>query len=912
MLNAQQLRFAESGLTSCKLIGNPGCGKTRSIIEYIIDKRIKKVISSSNHFIILTFSKAAQQSFLNKGKQSSYPSLFSNKSIRTIHSMAAYIYDQLFKSKSISLATIILATYRALLNDANTDAVRNMSCLANCKFIIVDEAQDINETQYNLAKQLAEVLLVPLILVGDPNQSIYQFQGGNDKHLMNHSETVHNLTKNYRSTKEIIAFLNEIRPHDTLPLMECANNTSGPKPILFGGTVSEIQEYIISTIRSSQYNYEDIAIIGPIKKSSYNHITFGLTLATQTLHDAGIPFVNYYKDGKDQVSNSDQIRPRSGHVNVLTCHNSKGLEFKLTIVVNYHLNTFTRQPSIRDYDNFKYLWYVGLSRAQEQLIICSIKNRLVFPEIMNVPKELYCIQGNPKMQLLDPKKHLSKTDTFAQINIVDCLSTHEMFDDKRYLEFQDFNMYSSTHSQLYEIHQEQPFAHSEYAMLYGMFAERLFMFYYYQSKDNLVGFVEFLLSQIGSIVFVPKKYVKVYSHIKQRGFVDNKGIININKTISKESDVVDFINYCKSQAKGPWVQTYLYHDAIHYNKAELENMCKQMLTSKDKETQLFQVIRYLYQFECEKKYILSYDFSKELDAFSVYYNPIRSVAQSYESLSFEISVYHQNMPWLAGRIDAINDITGGIIELKFVNDISIKHDLQTILYYNNLYPDWSNKSNIEIINLKSGVCKSVRLTHSITPWIFNIFICKATKQRMVNNVIVCDLETNTIDPFGDPFSPFNTEIIDRHFFEYNLRCPVSTGLVRNNYPITNSEVHGIEESHLNDADDFSDLKNEMNTISEFCRTPTLIAHNGNRFDFKVLEYHEVMPKDIVKVDSIPLINHLTNSRIKSNSLIQQYNAIFNCNCQQLHRAKEDVDLIIDIMDHFELKNTEIRCLQVMN
>ena len=35
--------------------------------------------------------------------------------------------------------------------------------------------------------EICNKLKIPLVLVGDPNQSIYQFQGGSDKFLLNHS-----------------------------------------------------------------------------------------------------------------------------------------------------------------------------------------------------------------------------------------------------------------------------------------------------------------------------------------------------------------------------------------------------------------------------------------------------------------------------------------------------------------------------------------------------------------------------------------------------------------------------------------------------------------------------------------------------------------------------------------------------
>ena len=60
-----------------------------------------------------------------------------------------------------------------------------ISFLSKCKFIIVDEAQDINKYQYDLIKLIASKLNIPLILVGDPNQNIYQFRGTDNYFMIN-------------------------------------------------------------------------------------------------------------------------------------------------------------------------------------------------------------------------------------------------------------------------------------------------------------------------------------------------------------------------------------------------------------------------------------------------------------------------------------------------------------------------------------------------------------------------------------------------------------------------------------------------------------------------------------------------------------------------------------------------------
>ena len=43
------------------------------------------------------------------------------------------------------------------------------------KVIFVDEAQDISFIQYDLINKLSKFLNCPVIMVGDPNQNIYQF-----------------------------------------------------------------------------------------------------------------------------------------------------------------------------------------------------------------------------------------------------------------------------------------------------------------------------------------------------------------------------------------------------------------------------------------------------------------------------------------------------------------------------------------------------------------------------------------------------------------------------------------------------------------------------------------------------------------------------------------------------------------
>ena len=82
------------------------------------------------------------------------------------------------------------------------------------RFFTVDEYQDISPLQHALLDQwLGEH--AELCVVGDPNQTIYSFTGASSEFLRDFADrfpgaSVVNLTTNYRSTKQIVAFANRL------------------------------------------------------------------------------------------------------------------------------------------------------------------------------------------------------------------------------------------------------------------------------------------------------------------------------------------------------------------------------------------------------------------------------------------------------------------------------------------------------------------------------------------------------------------------------------------------------------------------------------------------------------------------------------------------------------------------------
>jgi len=101
------------------------------------------------------------------------------------------------------------------------------------KYILVDEYQDTNFSQYVIVKQLAAAYR-NICVVGDDAQSIYSFRGATIQNILNFEKdypelNVFKLEQNYRSTKNIVGAANTVIANnkDQLQKNVFTDNTSG-------------------------------------------------------------------------------------------------------------------------------------------------------------------------------------------------------------------------------------------------------------------------------------------------------------------------------------------------------------------------------------------------------------------------------------------------------------------------------------------------------------------------------------------------------------------------------------------------------------------------------------------------------------------------------------------------------------
>ncbi len=205
-------------------------------------------------------------------------------------------YQGILRSQNaIDFDDLLLCTYNLFIDYPKIASLYRRSFQAIC----IDEAQDLNNAQYQLLLALANGEYRNIMMVGDPNQSIFHFTGSSsefmDKHFVEkfHPTKIFQLNENYRSSKAVLEAAGKIFPD-----AEDSSNTikSGFFSIeKFCDEVAEAQ-WIIKKIEELIDNktypdiegevcYEKIAILAR-NKYVFNQIELKLS-------EADIPF--YYK-----------------------------------------------------------------------------------------------------------------------------------------------------------------------------------------------------------------------------------------------------------------------------------------------------------------------------------------------------------------------------------------------------------------------------------------------------------------------------------------------------------------------------------------------------------------------------------------------------------------------------------------
>lgn len=260
-----------------------------------------------------------------------------------------------------------------------------------CDIIILDEAQDITETFYKfICKIFKDVCYNDTIIcvLGDKNQSIFDFNGADNRYLtcannvFNFNDkiwTSANLSTSYRITRQIANFIN----NNMLSYKRLNAIKDGKVVRYMILNIYEEHSAIHSQIMyfiNNGYTYSDIFILAPSVKSE---TTPAKKIANYLSITKGI---NIYVSGDDNESINEKLLEKK--LVISTFHQVKGLERKIVFVLSFdnsYFEYYKNSPNVNTKICPNEL-YVSNTRSIQALVVIHQrgKQRLPFLNIENI------------------------------------------------------------------------------------------------------------------------------------------------------------------------------------------------------------------------------------------------------------------------------------------------------------------------------------------------------------------------------------------------------------------------------------------------------------------------------------------------------------------------------------------------
>lgn len=182
----------------------PGSGKTRILVHKLASLILMEDVKHEQ-LLMLTFSRSAATEFKKRLLK-----LIGNASnfieIKTFHS---YCFDLLGRVGTIEKSDEIIKKTIAKIQNNEVDKARITKTV-----LVVDEAQDMDSSEYELIKTLMEQNEeMRVIAVGDDDQNIFEFRGSSSEYLkeliVEHNAVLYEMVENYRSKSNLVDFSNQ-------------------------------------------------------------------------------------------------------------------------------------------------------------------------------------------------------------------------------------------------------------------------------------------------------------------------------------------------------------------------------------------------------------------------------------------------------------------------------------------------------------------------------------------------------------------------------------------------------------------------------------------------------------------------------------------------------------------------------
>lgn len=812
------------------------------------------------------------------------------------------------------------------------------------KYIFIDEAQDISNLRWDFIKILIDTDSI-VTIVGDTRQCLYIEDSYFDKLfinpvLKNLNLEVFFLSECFRNHQNIVNLSNDISKVNHKDIHRDITTKKNIKldkiPIYAFSSEDEEYDYVCNKILElkEKYNllFSDFCVMFPSSNTDKNGELPKIYLP---MINKCIPFNNNYKD----IDHTKNI------VTVTTFHSCKGHEFKYVFILGIAKKVFPFDKVSNKIGLNTF--YVALTRASEDVFLSFHSDRTVKKPCIYIEQfSNHFISGGNITFTGEYSRDIPKFD--LKNEAISMIVKENV--NKFYEKYEIRNLVNTIKSKsetinLYDTETKENIP-SELKSLYGVYVDNIVKILIckklkieYVNKtvedvinNNVVILTDEEISIIKKECTIDTVNSKIYM-IENLKTKNRKLYKKLSKRVSDENILLSCVSFVNSKKYNKLDESEIAKIAEYYLR------CKDFAQLDKNEKSILEISNDIFELSKCNEYTKEYGYIKliKLNNFPLFYitemierleNNIENIINYCGIITKDDYFYDKLIVdsdyFLVGIYDCL--FGDRILEIKSSSsDKSDEHFYQALLY-SALVNKKNHKDEIifYVFNHLYGSIIKYKITKNELLLLLEtyrdfIFINNTEIYRMRLRELEQDRE-NFIENIDYKLKDINSGIFVLDFetdgINANSCNPVELTIMNyfNNFDyfstlfyldVHNFEFNGITNLRLKDAPNINEINLKIiDYISKHNYEKIyFIAHNGNTFDFKILE--RFLPKDfldkIICLDSrnmITLSLQMRNQDINSVSLENLFNSITGTYIKGNHRATVDCSMLSCILDYY--------------
>ena len=262
------------------------------------------------------------------------------------------------------------------------------------RYVFIDEFQDISPLDFRLIDLFSENLFA----VGDDDQAIYGFRGGDSEIMQKRfgnrkNVKIYKITRNYRSTSTIVRHAKTLIGHNPVRIPKNLHTNN------FAQSQVEVLETAKGTVKAGLLrqlfnllttDFQKIGILARNWRGEINEIQEILKSSELDKQGFEIDWEELGDPGEDSDESDGKnrrkmfLRRDKIEIEVINIHTAKGREWdKVILLVNTMYDSLPDKRN--DSPDERRLFYVAVTRAKQELIVLDGGNCQFIPEFQNIP-----------------------------------------------------------------------------------------------------------------------------------------------------------------------------------------------------------------------------------------------------------------------------------------------------------------------------------------------------------------------------------------------------------------------------------------------------------------------------------------------------------------------------------------------